>query len=339
MPRLSSGELLSRRSILAGAAFAAAGAALPGGPVSAARTAIRMSDAGPGTAGAIWRPLIDAGLVKAPPELDLSWVLGNPGQVQLQLSAGVVDVSAYGAIGVAEIAPRGTDIVIFAPLTNNHGRWIVRGESRYRAPRDLIGKKIATQPESSDTYRHARLASLLSGFDLKKDFEVIFGPPTANLALLSRGDVDAVITIEPTATRLIAQGAREIARVGDMWREATGDAAPLLLIGQAGHRAWVEGNKAAVDGLRELTIELHRRIKAKPELLAQYHRAYGIPDSERAAIELLPRRMLDVYSSEWGPAVFANIERQINEALKAGIIAARPSKPVYVAGNSTGTAP
>ena len=180
---------------------------------------------------------------RLPEGLNIEWVKGSPGQVQLQLATGAANVGVFGALGIAEIAPRGSDIVIFAPALNNHGRWIVRDNSSYQSPRDLVGKTIATQHEGSDTYRHARLAALLQGIDLKKDVKVVFGSPTANVALFERGDVDAVITIEPTATRLVARGAREIARVGDMWREATGDDAPLFLIGFAAHREWAEKNR------------------------------------------------------------------------------------------------
>lgn len=328
----------TRRGFLRGAATGIAGAAFAGGlstPSLASRAAVRLSDAGPGTAGSIWRPLLEKGVVKPPSQLEIEWIVGNPGQVQLQLTAGAVDVAAYGALGVAEIAPRGSDIVIFAPATNNHGRWIVRGDSSYKTPRDLIGKKIATQPEASDTYRHARLAGLLNGFDLKKDMELIFGPPTANLALLSRGDVDAVITIEPTATRLLARGAREIAKVGDLWRQATGDAAPLLLIGLGAQRAWAEKNPGAIEKVREMYLDLNRAIRENPQLLAENYKAYGIPDGERDAIELLPARMGELYATEWNAAVFANLDRQIEEAIKAGMIAKKPDKPVYLASKAT----
>jgi NitT/TauT family transport system substrate-binding protein len=59
------------------------------------------------------------------------------------------------------------------------------------------------------------------------------------------------------------------------------------------------------------------------------HKEFGIPDTERAAIELLPKRLIDIYSVDWGKPVFANIERQIDEAVKVGILAKRPDKPVY----------
>ncbi len=329
----------TRRIFLRGAASGIAGAAVAASwhaPSQAARANVRLSDAGPGTAGSVWRPLLEQGVVKIPPELNVEWVIGNPGQVQLQLTAGAVDVSAYGALGVAEIAPRGSDIVLFAPASNNHGRWIVRGDSPYRTPRDLIGKKIATQPEASDTYRQARLAGLLNGFDLKKDMELIFGPPTANIALFSRGDVDAVITIEPTATRLLAGGAREIAKVGEMWQQATGDKAPLLLIGLAAQRSFAEQNVATIDALREMYLDLNRALRKNPQLIAENHKAYGIPDGERAAIERLPSRMAEIYATQWDAGVFANLDRQLDEAIKAGMIAQKPAKPIYVTKQGTG---
>jgi NitT/TauT family transport system substrate-binding protein len=332
MPGSSSSEPVrfSRRTLLSGAALAAAGAALgPGRHAAGAAAPVRMTDVVQGSAGALWRPLIEAGLVTLPADLSFAWIGGSPGQVQLQLTAGAVDMSVFGAIGVAELAPRGFDIAIFGPALNNHGRWIVRGDSPYRTPHDLIGRKIATQLEASDTYRHARLAGLLHGIDLKKDFDVVFGPSTANVALFRRGDVDAVIAIEPTATRLVAGGAREIARVGDMWRDATGDAAPLFLVGLAARRNWIDQNKALAAEMAGAFAELNSRLRAKPQLIAEQARAFGIPAGERAAIELLPQRMADVYGVDWNGAVFANLDRQIDEAVKAGIIPARPIRSVY----------
>jgi NitT/TauT family transport system substrate-binding protein len=330
MPRSSPTNGTTRRGFLTESAVALAAlssASLPGSRAFAEPAAIRITDGGPGTAGAIWRPLIQAN----DPELArrIEWVNGTPGQVQLQLATGAANVSVFGGIGVAELAARGSDIVIFGPALNNHGRWIVRDNSPYRAPKDLIGKTIATQHEASDTFRHARLAAQLNGIDLKKDTKLIFGPPTANVALFERGDVDAVITIEPTATRLIARGAREIARVGDMWQQATGDRAPLFLIGQAAHRQWAEQNRTLTRDIANRWAKLHRDIRARPQQLSELHKEFGIPDTERAAIELLPKRLIDIYATDWDKAVFANIDRQIDEAVKAGILAKAPDKPPY----------
>ncbi len=325
---------LSRRGFLGEAALASA-AAFASVTVPGMRTAnadpatIRVTDGGPGSAGAIWRPLIDSGAYPLPKDLKIEWVNGTPGQVQLQLATGAANVAVFGALGVAELQPRGSDIVIFGPALNNHGRWIVRDNSNIRSVKDLPGKTIASLNEASDTFRQARLAALQHGIDLKKDSRLVFGAPTANVALFERGDVDVVITIEPTATRLVARGAREIARTGDLWRDATGDNTPLFLVGLAAHRQWAEQNRTTTAALANVLVDIHRKIRAKPQILSELHKEFGIPDSERAAIELLPKRLVDVYGVDWGKPVFNNIERQIDEAVKAGILAKRPDKTIY----------
>ena len=242
--------------------------------------------------------------------------------------AHVLDVSAFGSLGASEANLRGTDATIFAPGLNNHGRWLVRNDSPYKSPKDLRGKKIATLPETSDTYRQARMAAALVKLDLANDFQVIHGP-APNLALFERGDVDAVITIEPTATRLVAAGAREIARVGDMWRDATGDTRPMFLVGQTGSAAWINANKSTAATVAKLFQSVNEQIHAHPEVLIDLHSAYGIPDTEIAAIKLLPSRLRDIYATSWDAAIFAGLDKQIDVAVKLGILARKPAQRVY----------
>lgn len=321
----------ARRAMLLRMALAlGAGTGLTGfaGLARAAGAPVRLSSSGIGSAGSVWQPLFDQGKISNN-GLDIAWIGGDPGQVQTQLLAGAVDVSAYGALGASEAAARGGDVTIFGPLLHNHGRWIVHEGSPYKSPRDLRGKRIATLPPASDTFRHAQMAAALQGLDLRNDFQVVHGPPVGNLALFSRRDVEAVITIEPTATRLIAGGAREIARVGDMWKDATGDTAPLLLNGLGARRGWLNANRAAAAAVVKLYTSLNAELRERPQLLAQYHTAMGIPATETAAIQLLPKRLAEVYATQWDEKVAAGLDRQIEVALKLGILARKPERSVY----------
>ncbi len=332
MHRLSPTDGVSRRGLLQGSALALVSASLTGvmpRGAFASPDKVRVTDGGPGSAGAIWRPLIDAAPPSLPGGAAVEWVKGAPGQVQLQLASGAANISVYGALGAAELALKGGNVVILGPALNNHGRWIVRDNSGIRSLKDLAGKTVATQHEASDTYRHAHLAAKLNGLDLKADAKLVFGSPTANIALFDRGDVDAVITIEPTATRLIARGAREIARTADLWHQATNDSAPLFLVGLAADRQWADDNRALVTAYANTLASINRRIRKDPASLSGLYKEFGIPESERAAIELLPKRLPDIYGTDWDRAVFANIDRQIDEAVKVGILPKRPDRPVY----------
>jgi ABC-type nitrate/sulfonate/bicarbonate transport system substrate-binding protein len=319
----------TRRDALRHAALALLAASATGVPriATAGELPVRLSLPSPGSAGGVWKPLIE----RAPDagKLDITWIGGDPGGVETQLIAHVLDVSAFGSLGASEAILRGTDATIFAPGLNNHGRWLVRSDSPYKSPKDLRGKRIATLPETSDTYRQARMAAALAHLDLANDFQVIHGPATANLALFDRGDVEAVITIEPTATRLVAAGAREIARVGDMWREATGDSRPMFLVGQTGSARWLASNKQTATTVARLFTSVNEQIHAHPEVLIDLHSAYGIPDTETAAIKLLPSRLRDIYATSWDAAVFAGLDKQIDVAVKLGILAQKPAQRVY----------
>lgn len=321
---------MTRRQFAVGAGSAALvlpGAALPA-PSNAYRA--RLSKSLAGTAGTL-----QDGMIRKFPELsqglEIDWVDGDPGQLQVFILSGALDSGPFGALGLAEAAQKGADLVMFGPRLNNHGSWIVRADSPFKHPSDLKGRKIATQLPTSDTYRHARMAAALHKLDLQKDFQVIFGSSIANIALFNRGDVDAVIAIEPTSTRLIAQGHREIARVADQWKEATGDAAPLSLVTCAGTRQWVEKNPETARRVGAQAQAINRKFVADPTIVRDpdIYRPMGFKESDTAIIDLLVERLPRVYATEWNKAVFDGFDRQLEVALSLGIIEKKPAKRYY----------
>jgi NitT/TauT family transport system substrate-binding protein len=309
---------------------AAAFGILSGAAPAQDRQKVRITLPSPGSAGSAWRPLVAQYRLDQDLELELDWVTADPGKMQVQLSAGSLDVGVFGSIGLATLANRGSDIVLFGPALNNHGRWVVRGDSGFRSPKDLVGKRIATTAETSETYQQARIAASLTGLDLKKDVKVIFGSPTANLALFERGDVEAIITLEPTATRLVGRGAREIARVADIWKQATGQADDPFLVGLAASRGWYEGNRATAAKLATLFERIGATIARDPDRLKPIAGELGLKTDETKAIDLLPQRLAPAYASKWDPSVFATIDKQVDVAVKLGLLDAAPNRRLYV---------
>ena len=291
--------------------------------------ALRISLPSAGSAGSIWRPVMNRLGLLADLDADLQWIGGDPGQTEVQLLSGALDVSVFGAVGLSRVVEKGSDITLFGPALNNHGRWIVHANSLYKHPADLVGKRIATQPKTTETYQQARIAAQLIGLDLERDYQLIFGPPTANLALFGRGDVEAVILIEPTATRLVGSGAREIARVGDMWREGSGSQEEPFLVGLAARRSWLDANRQLATQIANVFAQTNAAIHAKPDLLTEFHNEMGLKDGERAAIALLPDRLKDVYPVTWNKAVWQTIDKQVALAIKFGMLKGKPIRALY----------
>jgi ABC-type nitrate/sulfonate/bicarbonate transport system substrate-binding protein len=319
----------TRRAVLAGAAGFAAGSLVSSPAISAAKPTVNITFSTPGSADSIRRALIGTLDPSLTSDFDINWVAGDPGQMQVQLAAGSLDVGVFGAIGLATLARKGSDITLFGPALNNHGRIIVRADSPFHTPADLVGKKIAIQPKTTETYQQARVALSLLGLDLDRDFEVFFGPPTANLALFDRGDVDALIIIEPTATRAIGSGARELARIGDIWKQKSGvDAAPFL-VGLAARRSWLTSNRALATSVARLFAASNAALRDDPSLFIKYSGELGLRPRETAAINLLPERLADVYPPEWDQSVWSAIDRQIELAVKLRLLDAAPDRPLY----------
>lgn len=291
--------------------------------------AVRITLPSPGSAGSAWQPLVEKLGLAREYGLNLNWVTANPGQMQIQLATGSLDVGVFGAVGLAALANRGSDITLFGPALNNHGRWIVHGDSPYRSPKDLIGKTLATTAESSETYQQARITASLIGIDLKSGLKVVHGSPTANLAVFERRDVDGLITLEPTATRLIGRGAREIARVADLWKEATGTTTDPFLVGLAASRQWLDRNPEIASRLAQLFTRLGQEIQQNPALLQEVTEAMGLRAEETQARSLFPERVASAYSARWDASVFQVIDRQIQAAVTLGILEKAPDRPLY----------
>ncbi|MBN9738532.1 MULTISPECIES: PhnD/SsuA/transferrin family substrate-binding protein [unclassified Pseudonocardia] len=321
-----------RRTVLRAALFGAAG--LAAGPLLAAcggggatgRVSARVEDSGGGTASSVIRPIAEQNGFLA--DLDFSYVAGTgPGDVQNKLLSGALDAASFGPLGAVVAAEAGSDVVLFSPNLNNHVRWLVPENSPYRTPADLRGKRIAIPPNNSDAFRSTQLAAAVAGTDLNAEYELFPGAVLAGLALFDRGDVDAIVTIEPNATRLVGRGARQIATVGELWAQGTGeDPNSLILNGQGALREFVDGNAPAARAVADVRLRVHEVIRERPAVLAELHEAYGIPAEERAAIALLPERLRDVYPVEWGATAFANLQRQVEIAQRVGLVEAVPAQ-------------
>ncbi|MEU6129531.1 PhnD/SsuA/transferrin family substrate-binding protein [Saccharopolyspora sp. NPDC047091] len=328
---------VGRRAVLRGGLAAALGLASAGvlsGCGSGSPGAAKVEDTQKGTAGAVIRPIAERyGLFG---DLDLEHVAGTgPGDVQNKLLSGALDVASMGPIGAVVAAEARAEVSLFSTSLNNHVHWLVPENSPYRTVRDLRGKPIATPPNNSDAYRSAQLAAAVNDIDFDADYDVHQGAVLAGLALFDRGDVEAIVTIEPNATLLVGRGARELVSVQQLWSEGTGDGGRLLLNGQGAADEWLDANPAQAAGIARLRLAAHQVIAENPAVLAELHEYYGIPATERRAVELLPQRLADVYPTVWDESVFAGLRDQIDVAVRTGLIkSAPPAEPFRVVGRA-----
>jgi len=142
------------------------------------------------------------------PNVEIQWFTYNAGPSAMEaIFAGSLDVTYVGpgpALN-AHFKSNGQEIRVISGAANAGAALVVKADSPIKNPADFRGKKIAT-PQLGNTQDISCRAWLKAhGFNVTLTGGDVMVIPTANpdqLALLQKGSVDAVWTVEPWVTRL-----------------------------------------------------------------------------------------------------------------------------------------
>ena len=142
----------------------------------------------------------------------VQWFAFNAGPSAMEaILAGSIDLTYVGPNPAlnAYIRSDGREIRVLAGAAEGGAALVVPGDGRISKPGDFRGRRVGT-PQLGNTQDVAARAWLRKqGFSVTVtggDVEVV---PTANpdqLGLFQRGDLDAVWTVEPWVSRLLAEG-------------------------------------------------------------------------------------------------------------------------------------
>ncbi len=299
------------------------------GSTGGERLRARIMDVPAGSSGAPIKPVIVKQGYLDGSDLDVSWVGTSPGETQTKLISNAIDIGSFGSISAIKANEQGNDIRLIAPGLNCHANWIVKDNSGYKSLRDLRGKRIATLSETTSVYQCTMLTATLDGFDFKKDFQVSTGAPPAIVALFKRGDVDAIVTTEPTSTILVSEGATQLASVNEMWKKYNNTDADLPLAIIAAHKKWLDASEERYRQLFKV-FEKFNKYMTNPDHIKALAEILGVPKGNQAAIDLLPKRMGYIWSTAWDTSVFDQIRKLNSLAVEADLLKSVPKAPVYL---------
>ncbi|HEY2102620.1 MAG TPA: ABC transporter substrate-binding protein [Chthoniobacterales bacterium] len=142
------------------------------------------------------------------PNVEIQWFTYNAGPSAMEaMFAGSLDLTYVGqgpALN-AHFKSNGEEVRVISGAANAGAALVVKADSPIKTPAEFRGKKIAT-PQLGNTQDISCRAWLKAqGFKVTQTGGDVLVLPTANpdqLALLQKGDVDAVWTVEPWVTRL-----------------------------------------------------------------------------------------------------------------------------------------
>lgn len=231
--------------------------------------------------------------------LNVEVMWAAPGEVERRLSerTGGVEVGFYNVLSMLDTnLKQGTSLRVIAPALQVAQVLLVAKDSLFKSVSDLKNTRLTIRPKGTAAYTSQAIVLKIAGFDIDKDFKIVFGSPQQGAAFLEKGEVDAVLLSPPDAAPLLATGRyRLITELDAIWQKTAN--APFPFVDIAAHADWIEQNSKKMERFRSMLKEATSFIKDNPQIIGDYKDLLNIKnDSE---LQSITRAMTSIYSDSW----------------------------------------
>jgi ABC-type nitrate/sulfonate/bicarbonate transport system substrate-binding protein len=241
-------------------------------------------------------------------------------------------VGTYAGLNAIEQMNDGKNMVVIGGgLTNMQDVW-VRKDSPIKRMTDLKGKKFGVWSRGAGASKSLQVL-VMDAFkmDLSKDTEVIEVAGPALMALLDRGEVDAMFNLSSLSIAAASQPDkyRVLFSPDDYWKEKTGE--PLVWSAPTiAWRDWVDEDRQRAKSLVAALHESWKWLRQNSDkTIEKYGKLAGVTTAAEAATL---KRMLQegrIFLDKWDAKVVDAEWKFLELAKQAGIIKAVPAKDKY----------
>lgn len=214
----------------------------------------------------------------------------------------------------------GTRVQIFAPQIWSGNAFIVRTNSPYKSLRDLKGKKIGNFSRVTGAYFFSAVIAKEQGLDIEKDFQSIPAATGALIALLERGEVEAINMFQPHVTKLVLTGRYRVLVDFDKALNAIFGSPPLKT-GIATLKATAEKRPdllKAVRGAYEDGIKLIKAGKDQDFFKAHAKEFFNLTTPKEIAVGM--KNSQANFADHWGPSFFAAQNKILQQGIALGLL-------------------
>jgi len=230
-------------------------------------------------------------------QIDLVRVAGPQASYTI-MQTGDFQIGFGGWLTIALMREKGfklTNVYSMQAYTNDV---IVTNDSPLKTMADLKGKRIGLfgGPTAATSWLFRLQSVKFFGFDPMKESKIHYGAPPLLSGMLERGELDAVLILDPFITRLLETGKfRSIANIGDIWRAKTGQ--DPMLVAVTVNEPWAQANPAIVERFVAGFKEALTYLKTTPEAWPEIAKAMGVKTDHGA--KLLQQRTAAAFITRW----------------------------------------
>jgi NitT/TauT family transport system substrate-binding protein len=233
--------------------------------------------------------------------MKIEWVRLNQGALQKAFALRQFDVSfAEVASDLIRLRGHGDKVTSFYCGIMANVYAVTKSDAPYKTFGDLKGKKVGLYSlTSSSTAALVKIVREKWKLDLRKDFEIVVSPPPVLAGLLQKGEIEAMINVDPLVLRVLESGGyRQIMDLDAEWQALSGSR--LLVTTLA---AWDEYSQANPDNIRRL-VRAYREaveyIAAHPEVYVStgFIKASGMKETPQV-VAMFKERFSKLYTGKW----------------------------------------
>jgi ABC-type nitrate/sulfonate/bicarbonate transport system substrate-binding protein len=280
---------------------------------------VNIATAAAGQSGYI-AALIDAKGIAAKHGLKINNMMMDFTEAANALKLGRAIASAMQPSTAINLLKSGTDIRLIAPQIWSGNSWLVKKDSPYKSLADLKGKKIGNFARVTGAYFFSAVIAKEKKLDIEKDFQNIPAETGALIALLERGEVEAINMFEPHTTRLVLSEKYRVLLDFDVELEKLFGAPPLKSsVGML--RETVEKQPALLKAIRGAYVEAIKMIKAgqdKDFFEAKAKEFFNLSTPEQVAAGMKQNRQN--FADLWGESFFQSQNKILQSGMSLGLL-------------------
>jgi len=214
----------------------------------------------------------------------------------------------------------GTDIRLITPQIWSGNSWVVRKDSPYKSFGDLKGKKIGNFARVTGAYFFSAVIAKEQKLDIEKDFQNVPAETGALIALLERGEVEAINMFEPHTTRLVMSGKYRVLLDFDIELENIFGAPPLKSsVGIL--KETVEKQPALVKAIRSAYVDAVHIIKTGQDedfFKSKAKELFNLSTPEEVAAGFKQNQANA--ADKWGDSFFQSQNKILQSGISLGLL-------------------
>jgi len=214
------------------------------------------------------------------------------------MQTGDFNIGFGGWLSVAVLRAKGFKLSNVYSMVGYTVEMMVKADSPLKSLAELKGKRLGLfgGPNAATTWLFRVLSVKFFGSDPTKDAQIHFGAPPLLIGMLDRGELDAVLILDPFITQLLETGKyRSIGNLGNLWREKTGQ--HPMLVAVTVNEPWAKANPDVVKRFLVAYKEALIYLKTRPEVWPEIAKAMRVKTEKGA--RLLYERTESALITRW----------------------------------------